>query len=188
MHTPEGKGRPGVTSGLPSANEALNYEVREKRIEPTAFGRLPFRGKQREITEGPTQARFKPITFGRSTFAREGGRDCGYVAPKLAGSITFGKKGPRARPQVCDERKKPTTLEWSPLTPESERDLGYVAPLIDVAELDVSIRVAAEAIDRLIREEGEWEERTLFELSRQCSTPASRGGHVGWVYRSRSRA
>ena len=68
---------------------------------------------------------------------------------KEVGSMTFEGQ----RPQVCDEKKERTTLGWFPLIPESESDLGYVAPLIDVAELEESIRVAAEAIDRLTKKE-----------------------------------
>ena len=80
------------------------------------------------------------------------------------------------RPQVCDEKKERTTPEWFPLTPESERDHRYVAPLIDVAEVEESMRVAAEAIDQLMKVEREREKQASASARpEQCLTFAIGG-------------
>ena len=91
--TPEGERRPGVTSG--SIGEAV------RKAEPTAFGRSPFAGKQREAEKGTDSA-----TFGLE----------GTVPTRVdKGSLNFTN-----RARLISERKEPIAFEWRHLPGEGE--------------------------------------------------------------------
>ena len=174
MQIPKGGQGPWVTSGLPS-EKSLNYG-----------------GEVRDLT----QARFEPTNFERSTFAREGKKDLGYVAPKCRNlqPLENGLKPPtlglspstvkpeetregRGLPAKCREQVRKWTQVNRPTTAqERERDHGYIAPLIDVAEVEESIRVATEAVDRFTTEgNGKRKETSASPQPKQCLTPAIGG-------------